>query len=392
MATSITLTISASMQFPRSLLSPINAPHAGSLRLTVPANGHKLCALVAQSRMLLDCGQSRPECFTAANLWQGRLKLGLGLPAGDQLAGELEGAHEGGLRAQGALEISLAKVGPLAPIVAAKRAAVGAGCRNNERRGVRQGGQKTPRVAGRKYDHAVLDARALQHVFQLLRPQRFEVEARHLHREQAVLTVRGQKQEQDVPTGVHQCAQMLQGAVQVASAGERQGIERAGVVDEGDRATLRAITGIEEFAHRKYLPLEHGLRAITGKAHKVEVRLPARRGPQPLERAVEQLGLSPLPRVGGLEGRPRGGYRWLADAEPEEAASGAEENSQGLVPPVTIAGPRHHVPRAMNLTQMTAQLASSPPPPPLRGAESPGDCQPKVPPLAPLAARVNCGG
>ena len=95
-ASSITLMISASIEFPRSLLSPINAPQAGSLRLSMPANCHKLWALAAQSMMLLDCGQSRPKCFTAANLWQGRLKLGLRLPARDQLAGELEGTHEGG--------------------------------------------------------------------------------------------------------------------------------------------------------------------------------------------------------------------------------------------------------------------------------------------------------
>jgi hypothetical protein len=56
MATSITFMISASIEFPRSLLSPINAPRAGSLRLSVPANGHKLWALAAQSMMLLDCG------------------------------------------------------------------------------------------------------------------------------------------------------------------------------------------------------------------------------------------------------------------------------------------------------------------------------------------------
>src|SRR5690242_12470025 len=137
--------------------------------------------------MLLDCGQSRPKSFTAANLWQGRLKLGLSLPACDQPAGELKGAHEGGLRAQGPLEISLAEIGPLAPVVAAKRAAVGASCRNDEGRGIGQGGQKTPRMAGRKHDHAVLDTRALQHVLQLLRPQWLEIEAGHLHREQAVL-------------------------------------------------------------------------------------------------------------------------------------------------------------------------------------------------------------
>src|SRR5215510_12453666 len=107
MATDNTLTINASMRFPRSLLRPVNAPQAGLLRLSVPYHGHKRCALAAQSMMRLDCGQSRPKSFTAANLWQGGLKLGLGLPPGDQLAGAFEGAHEGGLRAQGPMEISL---------------------------------------------------------------------------------------------------------------------------------------------------------------------------------------------------------------------------------------------------------------------------------------------
>src|SRR5262245_6713944 len=105
--------------------------------------------------MVLDCGQSRPKSFTAANLWQGRLKLGLGLPTGDQLPGPLEGAHERGLGAQGPMKISLAKVGPLPAVVAAERTAVGAGRGNDECGRICQGGQETSRMAGGKHNHLV---------------------------------------------------------------------------------------------------------------------------------------------------------------------------------------------------------------------------------------------
>src|SRR5262249_5505412 len=115
--------------------------------------------------------------------------------------------------------------------------------------------------------------------------------------------------------------------------------------------SLRAIAGIEEFAHRQHLTLEHGLRPIAGKTHKVEVRLPGCRGPQPLEGTVEQFGL-PLPCLGGLGRRPRGGRRRVASAKPgeaeagakpEEAEAAAKQTSQARVPAMTRARPRHPI-------------------------------------------------
>ena len=108
-------------------------------------------------------------------------------------------------------------------------------------------------------------------------------------------------------------------------------MQGTGVIDEGDGAAPRAVAHVEKFTHRQDFALEHGLRAVAGKANKVKLRLCLRSRAHRLQRATQQLGLQPqgLGDIGRLSRRPNGR---TGTGEPNQAGQGAEQTSKPSVP------------------------------------------------------------
>ncbi len=203
----------------------------------------------------------------------------LGFPARDQTPGPVECFSERGLLPERPVEIGIAEIGPLPLVVASKRGAVRARRCDHQRVRIRKRRDEAARVTGGDDDDAPFDTGSIEHALQHARRQMFQAQARHHDRQQRPFPVRGQKQKERVPAGVHDLPHVLQRALEVLRTGEREFIDRGDVIDERDRSATGPEPRIEQFTHGHDLALEHSLGSVTRKADEIEMaRWIGRRG------------------------------------------------------------------------------------------------------------------
>ena len=105
--------------------------------------------------------------------------------------------------------------------------------------------------------------------------------------------MRGQEQKQRIVPRVHEAAHGPQHLLQVLPGRERDVVDRARMIDQGDRPAARFETLVEELARGQHLPFEDGLISVAGEPHEVEVAGTRLCGQQIGEGTLEELRREP---------------------------------------------------------------------------------------------------